>query len=317
MDPSLEKIPDKEMPRIIIKQSANGSTNFVVERFLGKGAFAKVYEVFKASVPPTKYAIKVFQKDRLTEKLQNLLIYEVNIHGSLEHKGIIQFSTFFEDDDFFYIIMELCQHQTLKDMLIYRQFLTEPEVRYFAVQILLTIGYLHRQYVIHRDLKIANVFLCNGLRTKLGDFGLAVRLEPREKIKGIAGTLTYIAPEVINNMGYSFPADIWSVGCIIYTLLNGIPPFFYGKDIYENIRNCKYSWKRPNISNTAKNLVHSLLQLDPSARPTATECLTHPFFNEPIPRYLPMIMLTKKPENFEYINGDQFDFYSDINDICS
>lgn len=307
----------KPIPDIIFRPTARGGQEFRVERFLGSGAFADVYEISKVVDPSVKYAVKIFQKDRLTERTIKYINSEIDIHKTLKHKGIIRYYTSFEDCDFIYIILGLCTHHTLKELLIHRQFLSEPEVCYFAVQILLTIAYLHQNQIIHRDLKPGNIFLCDGLRTKLGDFGLSYQLEPEEKLYITAGTPNYMAPEIINKVGYGFPADMWALGCIIYMLLNGSPPFHdrTTSAVFQNIRRGNYSWKRPHISNTAKDLVHSLLQLNPSARPTPLKCLEHPFFNKRIPRYLPLETFTEQQEKFVYIKGDQFDFYADINDI--
>lgn len=93
----------------------------------------------------------------------------------------------------------------------------------YVVQILKALQYLHKSRVIHRDLKLGNIFLGGKLEVKLGDFGLATRLEfDEEKKRTICGTPNYIAPEILDDKsGHSYPVDIWSLGVIIYTLLIG------------------------------------------------------------------------------------------------
>ena len=261
--------------------------------------------------------MKVFDKTLLNEREVELLQNEVSIHKSMQFKGVIRFYESFTDANFIYIRMELCTRKTLKELLKKRKYLSEREVRYFAVQILLTVDYFHKKGVLHRDLKPGNTFLCDGLRTKIGDFGLAKRLEPGEKLLGLAGTPNYMAPEMLGKEGYSFPADIWSVGCIIFTLLNGTAPFNARtmQDIFDNITVRGYSWKQPNISKAAQDLVKTILQTDPSKRPTALECLRHPFFSEPIPRYLPLSSFKEIPKRIEYMEGNARYFYDDKNDI--
>lgn len=86
--------------------------------------------------------------------------------------------------------------------------------------------YLHRNKVIHRDLKLGNLFLAENMDTKLGDFGLAARLlKDDEKRYTICGTPNYIAPEILIHKGHSFGVDLWSLGVIMYTFLLGSPPF--------------------------------------------------------------------------------------------
>ena len=86
--------------------------------------------------------------------------------------------------------------------------------------------YLHEQRIIHRDLKLGNTFLNEKMHVKLGDFGLATQVEYKgEMNKTLCGTPNYIAPEIWDKKGHSFEVDIWAIGCILFTLLVGKPPF--------------------------------------------------------------------------------------------
>ena len=96
------------------------------------------------------------------------------------------------------------------------------------IQILAGIQNMHNNSIIHRDLKLGNVFLDKHMKVKIGDFGLAALLKyPEERKKTVCGTPNYIAPEILYDQGegHSFEVDIWSVGVILYTLLVGRPPF--------------------------------------------------------------------------------------------
>lgn len=100
------------------------------------------------------------------------------------------------------------------------------QAQYYLAQIVSALKYLHQNKVIHRDLKLGNLFLNENMEIKLGDFGLATRLQyDGQKKKTICGTPNYIAPEILENKGHSYEVDIWSVGVIIYTTLIGKPPF--------------------------------------------------------------------------------------------
>lgn len=102
--------------------------------------------------------------------------------------------------------------------------LTEPEVACIMKQILDGVQFLHDKRIIHRDLKLGNIFLGHGMQIKLGDFGLAAQLESDEERKcTICGTPNYIAPEILDgaNGGHSYEVDVWSMGVIMYTMLIG------------------------------------------------------------------------------------------------
>lgn len=124
--------------------------------------------------------------------------------------------------------LELCEAGSLMDMLRRRKRFTEPESRYFMVQLIGACHYMHTHQVIHRDLKLGNLFLDADMNVKVGDFGLAALIEnPGERKKTICGTPNYIAPEVLFDTanGHSFEVDTWSIGVILYTLVVGRPPF--------------------------------------------------------------------------------------------
>jgi serine/threonine protein kinase len=209
---------------------------------------------------------------------------------------VCEYKHFFEDRQNCYILLELCHNQSMNEMIKRRKRLTEPETRFFMRQLLEAVIYLHDQLVIHRDLKLGNLFLDKNLNIKVGDLGLATKLESAdEKRKTICGTPNYIAPEVIQGdratRGHSFEVDVWSMGVIMFTCLVGKPPY-EAKDVkatYQRILANEY--KFPNdilISDDAKDLIYCMLQSKPSDRPTLQEIGFHPFFTaNPIPVALP------------------------------
>ena len=100
------------------------------------------------------------------------------------------------------------------------------EVRYFSHQIISGLEYLHFHRILHRDIKLGNIFINEKMELKIGDFGLSVRLRSlNEKRFTTCGTPNYIAPETLQSSGHSFGVDVWALGVIAYTLLIGKPPF--------------------------------------------------------------------------------------------
>ena len=155
-----------------------------------------------------------------------------------------------------------------------RKRLSEPEAAFFMDQMVAGVKYIHSNSVIHRDLKLGNLFLDKDLNIKVGDLGLATRLEdPDEKRKTICGTPNYIAPEVIQNdkskRGHSFEVDIWSMGVVLYTILVGKPPY-EAKDVkatYQRILANEYRFPdHVTLSETAMDLIESMLQSNPYER---------------------------------------------------
>ena len=276
-------------------------------RLLGKGGFAKCYE-FNCAENKKIFAGKVIAKSSLVKsRAKQKLISEIKIHKSLHHPQIVAFEHYFEDTENVYILLEICQNQTLNDLLKRRKRLTELEVQCYIVQLIKALKYLHSHRVIHRDLKLGNLFLTDKMELKVGDFGLATKLDfEGERKRTVCGTPNYIAPEILDGKtGHSYEVDIWSLGVIIYTLIIGKPPFETRdvKTTYKRIKMNSYSFPETAIiSEAAKNLITQILVTDPSKRPTLDQILTHDFFNQgtSIPKLLPTSTLACTP-NLSYI----------------
>ena len=190
----------------------------------------------------------------------------------------------------------------MNEMIKRRKSLTEEEARFFMLQIIDAVSFMHEVNVIHRDLKLGNLFLNKHLNIKVGDFGLATRLETsEEKRKTICGTPNYIAPEVINSdkekRGHSFEVDTWSMGVICFTMIVGKPPYESTdvKSTYRRILANEYSFPEGKVSDHARDLISSMLKTDPKERPTLEALRSHPFFSERIPNALPHSCTVSQP----------------------
>jgi len=271
-------------------------------KLLGKGGFAKCYE-FTSLETKKLTAAKIIAKSTLTKtRARQKLISEIKIHKSLRHANVVGFEHVFEDQENVYILLELCTNQSLHDLIKRRKRLTEVEVQCYVAQMISALKYLHSHRVIHRDLKLGNLFLNDKMELKMGDFGLAAKLEfDGEKKRTVCGTPNYIAPEIIEGKGgHSYEVDTWSLGVIIYTLIVGKPPFETPdvKLTYKKIKACNYSFPDTiPMSDAAKSLISRILNLDPSKRPTLDEILQHPFMSHggSIPKFLPVSTLACAP----------------------
>ena len=279
---------------------------YIKGKLLGKGGFAKCYELICKENNKVFAAKMISRSSITTERLRQKLLSEIKIHKSLHHQHIVSFEHVFEDNKNVYILLELCQNQTLNELFERRKRLTEVEVQCYMIHLIKALQYLHSHRVIHRDLKLGNLFLNDKMELKVGDFGLATKLDfEGERKKTVCGTPNYIAPEVLYATGHSYEVDIWAIGVIIYTLLIGKPPFETKevKTTYTKIKKAEFSFP-PNckISLAAKNLIKKILILDPKKRPSLKDILADDFFNQGIgiPKLLPLTTLALEPP-IEYI----------------
>ncbi|ODM91618.1 Serine/threonine-protein kinase PLK1 [Orchesella cincta] len=287
-----------EVPEIIF--DGTRKIGYQRGRFLGKGGFARCYEVVDPNTKQT-LACKIVNKGLLQKQHQReKMAQEITIHRDLKHEYIVDFHSYFEDDNNVYIVLELCAKKSLMELQKRRRAITESEARYFLRQLTLAVLYLHEdKKIIHRDLKLGNIFINDNMELKIGDFGLATHISfDGERKKTLCGTPNYIAPEVLAKRGHSFEVDIWSMGCILYTLLFGKPPFETNslRDTYTKIRRGDYYIPASRIGNSTRNLITRMLQVEPSLRPTAKQILAHEFLTQNfIPNSLPVSCLTTAP----------------------
>ncbi|KAJ8951868.1 hypothetical protein NQ318_019844 [Aromia moschata] len=273
-------------------------TQYKKGRFFGKGGFAKCYEITN-TMNNQAYAGKIVSKKLMAKQNQReKMTQEIQIHQSLRNKNVVGFYSFFEDSYNVYIVLELCRKRSMMELHKRRKALTEPETRYYMKQILSGVHYLHQNRIIHRDLKLGNLFLNDDLVVKIGDFGLAAKIEYEgERKKTLCGTPNYIAPEILNKKGHSFEVDIWSLGCIMYTLLIGRPPFETSslKETYSRIKKCDYKITSA-VSASAKHMIMVMLQPEPTSRPKTEQLLAHDFITTGYcPSSLPVSCLTMAP----------------------
>ncbi|OMJ93397.1 hypothetical protein SteCoe_3639 [Stentor coeruleus] len=289
--PQFKKVPTKlEPPNHVVVQPGN----FVLEnehsfqdvyrlgKLLGTGTFGEV-RVCAHRSSLIKRAVKIIRKDLLTsahhrETLDN----EIKILKSLDHPNIIRVYEFFEEVKRLYIVMEYCKGGELFSEIVERGGLSESCSACIMKQIFLTLEYLKKLGVVHRDLKPENILLEEKhdiTNIKIIDFGTALILnETGVKIKGNAGTVFYMSPEVFDGM-YTVSCDMWSAGIIMYIMLSGYPPFDgkNNQEIMESIKQGSFSLTNnpwPNISDSAKALINQLLCKE-EVRLTPEEALKH------------------------------------------
>ena len=276
-------------------------------RLLGKGGFARCYEFINLETKEVTAAKIIPKKALVKSRAKQKLISEIKIHKSLHHPNIVSFVHYFEDTENVYLLIEICQNQTLNDLLKRRKKLTELEIQCYTIQLIKALKYLHSHRIIHRDLKLGNLFISDKMELKVGDFGLATKLEfDGERKRTVCGTPNYIAPEILEGKsGHSYEVDIWSLGVIIYTLIIGKPPFETNnvKETYKRIKMGNYNFpENALLSNPTREIIQRILVLDPNQRPSLDDILLSDFFNMGIS--IPKVMQHSTlacPPNLNYI----------------
>ena len=257
------------------------------------GAFGTVIHVIEISTN-RDMAIKVIKKTHLSLTQIEKVKEEISILKKLNHENIVKFFGFFETNNQLLIKMEYVKYGTLSKWMKNHKTITENEASIILKQILSAVAYLHVKQICHRDIKPQNIMLSqendlNGI--KIIDFGLSAQNFDKLMNNDYCGTYIYMAPEQIEKKLYFISVDIWSIGILMFMLLNnGKHPFYVKgdnrKDFIKKIENCKINFYN-KVSPMAKNLIFKLLEPNPSWRYNAAQAIKHPWItrnkNDEIP----------------------------------
>lgn len=283
--PKEENILKKFVHKHILKQpeSYAKKKNYIFGKTLGAGSFGVVRQARRLSTSED-VAIKILLKDALNETNLQMLYDELQILESCHHENIVAFKDWFESRDKFFIVTQLAIGGELFDRIVQRGSFTESDAIAIVEQILSALTYLHSKNIVHRDLKPENILYLNRSgdnKVVLADFGIAKKLEhPQDLIYKAAGSMGYVAPEVLTKRGHGKPCDIWSLGVITYTLLSGYSPFMaesvdgFMEEICTGPEPVVFHAPYWNtISKEAKFFIKKCCTVDPDHRPTAKELL--------------------------------------------
>ncbi|XP_017771271.1 PREDICTED: ovarian-specific serine/threonine-protein kinase Lok-like [Nicrophorus vespilloides] len=264
---------------------------YQVSRVLGTGACGEVRLVFdKETCIP--YAVKKVVKGKNSASTQHMLNHpskinaEINILRSLDHPFIISMKNIVETEECVFMVLEYMEGGELNDLILSTQRISEEQVKFLFYQILLAVQYLHSKGITHRDLKPENVLLqeCKpSSMIKISDFGLSKILsDENDLMKTVCGTPSYVAPEILDRSvdAYTQKIDVWSLGVLLFYMLSQDLPFRAPERTLLNrkILNGYYEfsgdvWK--TVSESAKDLVKSMLTLNPEDRISIEQIVAH------------------------------------------
>lgn len=283
---------------------------------LGEGAFSIVYKA-RHKRNGHEVAIKVLRKYQMDSAQKQAVLKEVIIMRQLDHPNVVKFIEFIETESYFHIVQELIVGGEVFAAIVKYTYLSEDLSRHIIYQVAKAIRYLHEEVgIVHRDIKPENLLFqpisfnpslnpISKLRrsddpktkkdegeftpgvggggvgvVKIADFGLSKQIW-EHNTKTPCGTVGYTAPEIVRDERYSKEVDMWAIGCVLYTLLCGFPPFYDERieSLTEKVARGEFTFLTPwwdEISDEAKYCVSRLLTVDPKKRYTIDD-----FFEDP------------------------------------
>ncbi|OHS93300.1 CAMK family protein kinase [Tritrichomonas foetus] len=249
---------------------------------LGKGSFSLVKEG-QDTETKLKYAIKIIPKTNMnTPQDIERFDREVRVILKMNHPGIIKIFDFLVDNNFFYLVMELCSGDTLVKQIPPPGTIDEERAKPIFKQILDVIKYIHEQGIAHRDLKLENALLDTKGHIKLIDFGFSRFADPGQMFATPCGSPAYAAPEVIGGSSYDGKAaDMWSCGVLLFSLVTGELPWKAGNrvQVFGQIQNGSFEMPE-GLSKFCKDLISKLLVPEANLRLTAEQAYSHPWMQD-------------------------------------
>ncbi|KAG1139397.1 hypothetical protein G6F37_009813 [Rhizopus arrhizus] len=252
------------------------------------------------------------KKTKATERAN--ILKEVQIMQNIKHKNIVQLIQFSESDEHYFLVLELCKGGELFHRIVNLTYFSEDLARHVITQVAEGIRFLHEECgVVHRDIKPENILFepipwiqredvenlfddedkvdegefIEGVGgggigvVKLADFGLSKVIWDNSTLTP-CGTVGYTAPEIVRDQRYSKSVDMWAIGCVLYTILCGFPPFYDEsiRALTHKVAKGEFTFLSPwwdPISPAAKDLIRNLLNVDPEKRYTIEDFFKHPW----------------------------------------
>ena len=256
--------------------------SYKIEETIGEGTYGKVKLATHIKLNE-KVAIKFINKKRLThqgddDRIRN----EFKIITKLNHPNILKAFEVFEDDINYYIVMERPIRGDLFNYICSKGRLSMDEASFIFYQLVNGIQYLHKNKIVHRDMKPENIMLTKDMIVKIGDFGLSKYFKSTEiKFKTNCGSPCYSAPEVLRGNKYKpLPIDIWGLGIILYCMVCGELPFEDEKEdiLIRKVTLCKYTCPL-FVNDIFKSFFKKILCQNPNERITIEQIKMNCIYN--------------------------------------
>ncbi|KAB0375224.1 hypothetical protein FD755_013716 [Muntiacus reevesi] len=260
--------------------------HYIPIRVLGRGAFGEA-TLYRRTEDDSLVVWKEVDLTRLSEKERRDALNEIVILALLQHDNIIAYYNHFMDNTTLLIELEYCNGGNLYDKILRQKdkLFEEEMVVWYLFQIVSAVSCIHKAGILHRDIKTLNIFLTKANLIKLGDYGLAKKLNSEYSMaETLVGTPYYMSPELCQGVKYNFKSDIWAVGCVIFELLtlkrtfDATNPLNLCVKIVQGIRAMEVDSSQYSLE--LIQMVHACLDQDPEQRPTADELLDRPLLRK-------------------------------------
>ncbi|KAG0909807.1 hypothetical protein G6F57_008509 [Rhizopus arrhizus] len=321
----LEMVADPESPPTVVNKNSNSVEhrngpaktigNYTLQQSLGKGSMGKV-KLGVHSVTGEKIAVKIvpradlqmfsspsyttgksaqqIAKEKAREENREVrTIREAHMMMLLKHPNIVGLKDLVIQGPYFYILMDYVSGGQLLHYIVKRQRLSDRRTRLFSRQIASALDYLHRNSIVHRDLKIENIMIDkSGRQIKIIDFGLSNLFCPERLLTTYCGSLYFAAPELLKANPYHGPEiDIWSLGVVIFVMATGAVPFDDKSmpGLHEKIKKGHVNYPS-HLSEDCKDLLSKIFITDPAKRIIMTDIIHHPWMSKDaatIKNYMP------------------------------
>lgn len=270
--------------------------------------------VYRSKQEAQKLNISQVDLESSEEDINDILA-EIAVLSSCASPYVTQYKTAFLRGQKLWIVMEYLGGGSCQDLLKPGVF-NEAQIAVICRELLLGLSYLHASGKLHRDVKAANVLLANNGTVKLADFGVAAQLTNIKSLrKTFVGTPFWMAPEVIQQEGHDFKADIWSLGITAMEMINGEPPhasthpmkvlFLIPKSPAPRLEGNRYSKE-------FKDFIASCLVKDPDHRPSAKELLKHKFIrNAGKMEHLQELIIRRQEWEAAQDTGNKMKYYAE------
>ncbi|ORX59419.1 Pkinase-domain-containing protein [Hesseltinella vesiculosa] len=286
---------------------------------IGDGAFSVVYRAIDTETNE-KVAVKVVDHSKLKRDQKASVLKEISLMQKLNHPSIVRMLSYRETSTHFFLVLELCDGGELFNQIVKLTYFSEDLARHCIRQVAEGLRYLHEECgIVHRDIKPENLLfdsipfmertspapplpdfddeskldegeLVPGLggggigKVKIADFGLSKVVWDKTTMTP-CGTVGYTAPEIVKDQRYSKSVDMFALGCVLYTMLCGFPPFYDEDiaDLTQKVAKCQYEFLSPwwdVISDGAKDLISHTLCMNPRKRYTIQQFLDHPWMQQ-------------------------------------
>ncbi|CAO3647880.1 unnamed protein product [Cunninghamella echinulata] len=275
-----------------------------------------VYKALDTETSET-VAVKIVDQTKLKREQRASVLKEIRIMQTLKHSSIVRMLAYHETSTHFFLVLELCEGGELFNQIVKLTYFSEDLARHCIRQVAEGLRYLHEERgIIHRDIKPENLLFdpipfmkrtkprpplpdfddeskedegefVEGLggggigKVKIADFGLSKVVWDQQTMTP-CGTIGYTAPEIVCDQRYSKSVDMWALGCVLYTMLCGFPPFFDEdiSDLTQKVAKGQYEFLSPwwdVVSDSAKDLITHTLCMNPRKRYTIDQFLKHPW----------------------------------------